>query len=149
MTRLRYLLVLMLLLVLAAHMPGWAVREAGAAAEEKSPAVTAVQEEGEKECKEEAKEDEPPGTFGPILTDTAVPVDVGALELQPFWSFGFVTGTFNDRARRVSAGGNFYSFGFDLQVTYGAWNNLEVFTVIPVVVNWANSVSVYSGRSGS
>ena len=89
----------------------------------------------------ESQEDEPPGTFGPILTDTAVPVDVGALELQPFWSFGFVTDAFNDRGRRVSAGGNFYNFGFDLQVTYGAWNNLEVFTVIPVVVNFANSVN--------
>jgi hypothetical protein len=93
------------------------------------------------------KEEEPPGTFGPILTDTADPVDVGTLELQPFWSFGFVTGAFNDHARQVSADGNFYSFGFDLQVTYGAWNNLEVFTVIPVAVNWANSVNE-TGPSG-
>jgi hypothetical protein len=133
-----YVFALLLFLLMVSLMPGWT---AGAVGGEKSPAATAAKEGGEKEGTEEAQEEEPPGTFGPILTDTAVPVDVGTLELQPFWSFGFVTGTFNDRARRVSAGGNFYTFGFDLQVTYGAWNNLEVFTVIPVEVNWAHSVN--------
>ncbi|OPX18811.1 MAG: hypothetical protein BZ151_12615 [Desulfobacca sp. 4484_104] len=54
-----------------------------------------------------ARQEECPGTFGPILTDT----------------------------------GDFYSFGFDLQITYGAWENLEVFTVIPMAVNWASSVN--------
>ncbi|MFP3868666.1 MAG: transporter [Desulfobacteraceae bacterium] len=88
-----------------------------------------------------ARQKECPCTFGPILTDTAVPVEVGGLELQPFWYFSAVIDSFSPSWRRTSAGGDFYSFGFDLQITYGAWENLEVFTVIPVAVNWARSVN--------
>ncbi|RLA87845.1 MAG: transporter [Deltaproteobacteria bacterium] len=88
-----------------------------------------------------ARQEECPGTFGPILTDTTVPADVGALELQPFWYFISVIDSFSPSWRRTSAGGDFYSFGFDLQITYGAWENLEVFTVIPMAVNWASSVN--------
>ena len=135
-----YFLVLLILWAFISFMAGWTVQEVSAAVDEKAAAAKTGENGGKEESKEDAKAEEPPATFGPILTDTAVPVEVGALELQPFWSFGLVTGTFNDRARRVSAGGNFYTFGFDLQITYGAWKNLEVFTVIPVAVNWAHSV---------
>ena len=128
MKTLRYVLALLLLMALAPLGPGWTARQAGAASET--------------EGRLEAKENEPPDTIGPILTDTAVPVDKGALYLQPFWSFGSVTGAFTTHGKRVSAGGNFHSFGCDLQITYGVWDNFEVFTVIPAVVNWANSVEV-------
>ena len=126
MKKLRYVLALLLLMALAPLGSGWKAQRAGAASG--------------KEGRIEAKERKPPDTFGPILTDTAVPVAKGVLYLQPFWSFNFVTGAFNTHGKRVSAGGNFYSFGFDLQIYYGAWDNFEIFTVIPVVVNWANSV---------
>lgn len=128
MKRLRYVLALLLLIALAPLGSGWTARQAGAASGQ--------------EGQIEAKENEPPDTFGPILTDTAVPVDKGGLYLQPYWSFGAVTGAFTAHGKRVSAGGNYYSFGCDLQITYGAWDNLEVFTIIPAVVNWANSVDV-------
>ena len=51
----------------------------------------------------------PPTTTGPIITDTAVPIDTGHFSLQPYWSLGLVAGKFSPNWRRVSAGGNFAS----------------------------------------
>jgi len=62
------------------------------------------------------------------------------LYVQSYSSLSSVTGLFNPHGKRVSAGGNFHSFGHALQVTYGVWDNCEVFTVIPAMVNWANSL---------
>jgi hypothetical protein len=97
-----------------------------------------AQEEGKKE---EAKEDECPATFGPIITDTAIPIDKGQFAVQPTFGLGFVTGSLTRSWRRVSAGGDFKSFGMDWRFTYGLWNNLEVFVVVPYVHNWASSVN--------
>ncbi len=137
--RLEKMWLICLLFVCFCSLASGLIDQAGAVVDEKAPAAAAVQE-GENGGKEAATEEEPPGTFGPIFTDTAVPVDVGALELQPFWSYSFITGAYNHRGKPVSVGGNFSSFGFDLQITYGAWENLEVFTVIPVAVNFARGV---------
>ena len=123
MRKLRYVSALLLLMALAPLGSGGT---AGAA--------------GGPEGRPEARASAPPDTFGPLLTDTAVPADKGTLYLQPFWSLGSVTGVFNAHGKRVGAGGNFRSFGCDLQITYGAWDNVEVFTFIPVKVNWANRV---------
>jgi len=114
-------------MALAALGSGWAVRTAGAASEPKGGIG--------------AKEIEPLETIGPILTDTAVPVGKGELYLQSYSSLSSVTGLFNRHGKRVSAGGNVHSFGQALQITYGVWDNFEVFTVIPAVVNWANSLN--------
>jgi hypothetical protein len=92
------------------------------------------------EEKEEAKEEECPATFGPIITDTAVPIDKGMFAIQPTWGLSFVTNGLTPSWRRVSAGGNFKSFVMDWKFTYGLWNNLEVFVVVPYVHNWANRV---------
>ena len=123
MRKLRYVPVLLLLMALA---PLGSSGTAGAA--------------GGPEGRIEARESEPPDTLGPLLTDTAVPAAKGTLYVQPFWSLGSVTGVFNAHGKRVSARGNFRSFEYDLQITYGAWDNFEVFTFIPVKVNWANSL---------
>lgn len=45
--------------------------------------------EGEK--KEERKEDECPATFGPIITDTAIPIEKGKFAIQPTFGLSFVT----------------------------------------------------------
>jgi hypothetical protein len=106
----------------------------------KAPSAEGNKEEGKKEeteKKEEAKENECPATFGPIITDTAVPIDKGKFAIQPTFGLGFVTNSFTKSWRRASAGGDFRSFGMDWKFTYGLWNNLEVFTVVPFVHNWA------------
>jgi len=92
------------------------------------------------EGKEEAKEDECPATFGPIITDTAIPLDKGKFVIQPTFGLSFVTDSLTRSWRRVSAGGNFKSFSMDYKFTYGLWNNLEVFVVVPYVHNWASGV---------
>jgi hypothetical protein len=105
-----------------------------------------VQEkEGAKEEKkgsqEEAKGEECPATFGPIITDTAIPIEKGKFAVQPTFGLSFVTHSLTQSWRRVSAGGNYQSFSMDYKFTYGLWNNLEVFVVVPYVQNWAGSVN--------
>jgi len=97
-------------------------------------------EEGEGRY-EEIKEGECPATFGPIITDTAIPIDKGKLAIQPTWGLSLVTNTLSPSWRRISAGGDFKSLGMSAKFTYGLLNNLEVYTVIPYVHNWAGNVS--------
>jgi len=97
--------------------------------------------EAKEEGKEEAKEAECPATFGPIITDTAVPIEKGAFAIQPTFGLSFITDSLTQNWRRVTAGGNFKSFGMDYKLTYGLLNNLEVFVDIPYIHNWANSVN--------
>jgi hypothetical protein len=52
----------------------------------------------------------------------------------------FTTHNFSPSWRRISAEGDFKSFGLNLKFTYGLWNNLEVYAVIPYIHNWASSV---------
>jgi len=108
--------------------------------EGKTPAREEAKEEGKKEGKEEAKEDECPATFGPIITDTAIPIEKGKFALQPTWGLSFVTNTFSPSWRRIPAGGDFKSFNMSVKLTYGLLNNLEVYTVIPYIHNWADRV---------
>jgi hypothetical protein len=93
------------------------------------------------EGKAAAQEEECPATFGPIITDTAIPIDKGRFALQPTFGLSFITNSLTQSWRRVSAGGDFQSFGMDWKFTYGLWNNLEVFVVIPYGHNWASNVN--------
>jgi hypothetical protein len=97
--------------------------------------------------KEEAKEEECPATFGPIITDTAIPIDKGKFAVQPTFGLSFITDSFSPNWRRVTAGGTFKSFGMDWKFTYGLWDNLEVFVVVPYLHNWAN-VRIKPGPNG-
>jgi hypothetical protein len=146
-----YLLVLLLVLALAAPLSGWAAKDACPAGESKTPATAVGKDEGKAPEKgeakeggeakqEEAKEGECPATFGPIITDTAVPIDKGKFAIQPTFGLGFVTNSLTQSWRRASAGGDFKTFGMDWKFTYGLFNNLEVFIVVPFVQNWAGSV---------
>lgn len=127
--------------------PGW-ISQIQAAEEEKTKVASEILEEGEKgegakaegEKKEEAKEGECPATFGPLITDTAVPLEKGKFAIQPTFSLSFITHNFNRHWGRVSAGGDFKSFSMDWKLTYGLINNLEVFVVIPYIHNWAANV---------
>lgn len=88
----------------------------------------------------ECATDECPTTFGPIITDTAIPVEKGKFVIQPTFGMSFVTNSLTQSWRRVSAGGNFKTYSMYWKFTYGLWNNLEAFVVIPYVQTWAGSV---------
>jgi hypothetical protein len=140
--------------------PGWVNDLAAVDKPERPPAATAardkaeetgrdvggVQQKGEAHeehqpgSKEEAEENECPPTFGPIITDTAVPLDQGKFNVQPTFGLGFVKNDLTKSWRRVSPGGNFKTFGMDWKFTYGLIKNVEIFVVVPYVNNWANSV---------
>jgi hypothetical protein len=138
--------------------PGWVADLAAVDTPARPPAATAagpkapdggkdvggVQEKGEAQeehqpgSKEEAEENECSPTFGPIITDTAVPLDKGKFTVQPTFGLGFVTNNLTQSWRRVSPGGNFKTFGMDWKFTYGLMKNMEVFVVVPYVNNWAD-----------
>ena len=100
-----------------------------------------IQSEGRGEgFQPEPPKDECPSTFGPIITDTAIPIEKGKFAVQPTFGLSFTTNNFSPNWRRVSAGGDFQSFGMSWKFTYGLWNNLEVYAVIPYIHNWASNV---------
>lgn len=146
--------VLLCLCLILSVMPGWAnITPAG---EKEGQAASGVLEEvggrgkglhpemkeeaKDAEQKEEKPEFECPATFGPIITDTAIPIEKGKFALQPTFGMSFVTNSLTQSWRRASAGGNFKTYSMDWKFTYGLWNNLEVFVVVPYVHNWAGSV---------
>ncbi len=118
--------------------PVWAATEAQ---EEAAPGALEGRGEGFQPEKEEAKEEECPATFGPLVTDTAVPIEKGRFAFQPTFSYSFITDALNQNWRRVSAGGNYRSFAMDYKFTYGLMENLEVFVVLPYIHNWASSTN--------
>jgi hypothetical protein len=106
-----------------------------------------IQIPGQKEsCPPEAAKEECPSTFGPIIADTAIPIEKGKFAIQPTFGLSFITSNFSPSWRRVSAGGNMQSFGMSWKFTYGLWNNLEVYAVIPYVHNWASNVNELGPR---
>jgi hypothetical protein len=137
-------LAVILAITMVMPLAGWAAPDSTAAPalEGRGEGFRPEGQEGAKDegKKEEAKEDECPATFGPIITDTAIPIEKGKFAVQPTFGLSFITNSLTQSWRRVSAGGNFQTFGMDWKFTYGLWNNLEVFVVVPYVHNWAGSV---------
>lgn len=97
---------------------------------------------------ETAKGVEAPATFGPIVTDTAVPIDRGKFAIQPTFGYSSVTDTFSKNWNRRSTEGDFQSFSMDWKLTYGLYDNLEVFVVIPYVYNWVSSGDASANDNG-
>lgn len=85
--------------------------------------------------------EECPSTFGPIITDGAVPIEKGRFAIQPTWGLSFVTASFSPSWRRVSAGGDYTSFNQVVKLSYGLWDNLEVFLEMNTYEHrWARNV---------
>lgn len=131
----------------------FAVPEVGFAVQESQPAAAVSDTEGrgegfrpekhekaKEEQKEVAKDDECPATFGPIITDTAIPIEKGKFAIQPTFGMKFVTSNLTQNWRRVSAGGDFKTYSMYWKFTYGVCNNLEAYVVIPYIHNWANNI---------
>ena len=92
---------------------------------------------------EEAKEGmECPATFGPIIGDAAVPIEKGKFAIQPTWAVSFVTDSFSPSWRRTSAGGDYSNFNQLVKLSYGLWDNLEVFLEMNTYEHhWAKNVN--------
>jgi len=161
----RYVLVSLLMVTLITLLPGWITTKAIAAAPDKTPAPAmakpgedagqdAATSEGKGEGKKEGTEgasgeekgNEGPCTFGPIITDTAVPIDKGKFAVQPTFFMGFLHGVFNRNWQPVSAGGNFRSFQMYWKLTYGLMNNTEIYAIIPYIHRWAYDVNICGPR---
>jgi hypothetical protein len=92
---------------------------------------------------EEAKTGvECPATFGPLITDTAIPIDKGKFSIQPYFSLGFLTHVFSRSWKPVSVEGNYKNFQTTWKFTYGPIENMEVYVLLPYIHRWANGVPV-------
>jgi hypothetical protein len=144
------LLMALVVLALAAPKPVWSAKEApGPAGEkvatEKGAPTGGASAGGRGEDFEPEAEgtqgEEIPATFGPIVTDTAIPIEKGKFVVQPTFGYSFVNSIFNENWKRASDGGNFQSFSMDWKLTYGLIENMEIFVVIPYAHNWAKKVT--------
>lgn len=139
----------LIVLILSSFSPIWSPIAQAASSESQMPAPSVAVPEDNREGgrgegfgpeSEVAKGEDPPATFGPIVTDTAVPIERGKFAVQPTFGYTAVTDVFSRNWNRRSAGGDFQSFSMDWKLTYGLYENLEVFVVIPYVHNWVSGV---------
>ena len=94
--------------------------------------------------------DKPPThNLGPLITDTAVPIGQGNVNIQPLAQFGFQGGQFSPNWRRVSSHGDFYNLQVPVQFTYGLTPNTDVQLIIPYLHNWARDARLPSRGTGS
>lgn len=149
MRRVGHYVMVLFLLAFAVPNPVWAVEEtpgAGgakvlfAAAAPGQGAVIGGRGEGFEPAAKAAVDEEIPATFGPLVTDTAIPVEKGQFVVQPTFAYSFVNDSFGDDWHRGSAGGNYRTFSMDWKLAYGPMDNMEVFLVIPYAYNSARSV---------
>lgn len=89
-----------------------------------------------------------PATFGPLVTDTAIPIEKGHFAVQPTFAYSHVLDAFSPHWGRTSTGGDYQSSGMDWKFTYGLIENMEVFVVIPYAHNWADEEGVSANSGG-
>jgi hypothetical protein len=143
-------------LVLVAPNPVFSAGDSPAAGGEKiaSPEGTPPAEsetgrgEGFQPEAEATKGPEIPSTFGPLVTDTAIPIEKGKFAVQPTFSFSHVTDEFSPHWGRTSTDGDGQSFGMDWKFSYGLIENMEVFVVLPYVHNWATEGGTSADSGG-
>ena len=139
-----FFLLLLILLLLAPNQDLSAKESAGTACEaatkEGDPAI--CEATGRGQGFEPPPEEECPATFGPIITDAAVPIEKGKFAIQPTWALSVVTDSFSPSWRRVSAGGDYMGFNQLVKLSYGLWDNLEVFLEMNTYEHhWARNVN--------
>lgn len=122
--------------------------KAAVAREKLSPGSETGRGEGFEPEAEATKGPEIPATFGPLVTDTAIPIEKGHFAVQPTLGYSNVLDTFSPHWGRASAGGDHQSFGMEWKFTYGLIENMEVFVVIPYAHNWAEEGGVSANSGG-
>ncbi len=101
-------------------------------------AVAGGEPEERLEEKGKASGEEAPATAGPLITDTAVPIELHKASVQFLWSVGVAGGNFDRDWQRVNAGGDFVSLSMPVKFTYGLAKDFEIYAVIPYVHNFAS-----------
>ncbi len=142
----RYFPPILLIFWLIAPQPGWAAKEPAKPADEEvatGAGEVATCETGRGQGFEPCPpEGECPTTFGPIIGDAAIPIEKGKFAIQPTWALSFITDTFSPSWRRVSAGGDYQNFNQLVKISYGLWDNLEVFLEMNTYEHhWARNVN--------
>jgi hypothetical protein len=142
MRSLRGLCLLLLILLVLAPQSGWSAKESPE--EEAAEAAAGIVDEGRgqgfREESEACKKGvECPTTFGPIITDTAVPIAKGKIAIQPTFGLTFVNNLLTRNWRRISVGGDYQSFKAPVKFTYGLIDNLETYLVVPFIYNFASN----------
>jgi hypothetical protein len=87
------------------------------------------------------EEDTCPTTFGPLIADTAVPLEHGKFAIQPYTMFRFTGGLFTPGWRRVKAPGNYFAFELPVKFTYGLFKHFEIYAVATYRHNWVSNLS--------
>ena len=96
---------------------------------------------------EEEKKEGAPTTCGPMISDTCLPIETGKYAMQVWWALSFYQNALTNNWRKVSAGGNFYTFSMPVKFVYGPTKDLETYVVIPFIHNWVNSTD-FAGPNG-
>ncbi len=94
----------------------------------------------------EEKKEGAPTTCGPLISDSCVPIEAHHASMQVLWGLSFYTANFSPNWRRVSVGGNQYTFQMPVKFTYGPTKNLETYIVVPFIANWINSTDTPGPR---
>ena len=106
-----------------------AAQDQGQATPEK-PAEAAEQKEG------------PPSTVGPIITDTAIPIEAHHLSMTLGFFPTFFPANTTSNWRQVSYGSNFFTLFMPLKITYGPMKDWETYIVVPYVQQWISGANV-------
>jgi hypothetical protein len=85
------------------------------------------------------KKDEAPTTCGPLISDSCIPIEQHHASMQVLWGLSAYTANFSPNWRRVTAGGNQFTFQMPVKFTYGPIKNLETYIVVPFIANWVSS----------
>ena len=82
-----------------------------------------------------------PCTFGPLIAESAIPIDKGKFAFQTTIGVKLTGGSFSPGWRRTSVDGNFVNLSAVAKFTYGILPKTEVFVVTGYQHNWAAGVS--------
>ncbi len=82
----------------------------------------------------------PPNTFGPLITDSTIPIEKHHASLQVLGTMSIYTANFTQSWRSVSTKGDLFTFNLPVKFIYGPAKNLETYIIAPFIVDWDNNV---------
>ncbi|MFZ5448647.1 MAG: transporter [Thermodesulfobacteriota bacterium] len=122
---------------MSACLGTWLPAAAVALGQDSPPGLKALATSGEENPAD--KQAGAPTTSGPLITDTCIPIEANHLQLQLTFVPTFYPGNFTSNWRRVSYGGNYFTYYMPLKITYCPLKNWETYVIIPYVQNWNSS----------